>query len=165
MKLIALADLLTDPVRLPLLLAAVTIVARVIYALISRVVQPFPRARAAVEALAAATPDVLRAGLQVVAIITGKPAPKLDLVPVGDPDPRVIEAASRAVDVVAADWKARALAAEARVAELTAADDAEEPGKLRPTVVPGEEPARSPDETTAAAATSRHRIAGTRGAV
>lgn len=162
MKLIALADLLTDPVRLPLLLAAVTIVARVIYALISRVVQPFPRARAAVEALAAATPDVLRAGLQVVAIITGKPAPKLDLVPVGDPDPRVIEAASRAVDVVAADWKARALAAEARVAELTAA---EEPGRLRPTVVPGEEPARSPDETTAAAATSRHRIAGTRGAV
>lgn len=54
--------------------------------------------------------------------------------------------------------RSRAEAAEARVAELTAPD-----GDLRPTIVIGDAP-RSPDETTHAAQTSRHRI-GTRGAL
>lgn len=155
-----LLDLLTDPVRLPLVLALVAALARVVYAVVSRVVQPYPRARAALEAAVALLPDVLRAALQLFAVATGRPAPRLDVVPLDTrPDPRVVEAASRAVDVIAGEWRERALVAEARVAELTAA---EEPGKLRPTVVPGDEPERSPDETGAAMreTTSRHRIRG-----
>lgn len=156
-------DLLTDP-RTPLVLAAVAAFLRVLYALLSRLVQPYPRVRAVVEAFAALLPDVLRAGLQIVAAWTGRPAPRLDAPIDGDPNLRAEQALQNAVTLSASSdgWRRRALAAEARVAELTAA---EEPGRLRPTVVPGEEPARSPDETTAAAATSRHRIAGTRGAV
>lgn len=160
-----LVQILVDPVRLPLALAAAAAVARVLYALLSRVVAPHPRLRALVEALAAASPDVIRAALQVVALVTGRPAPKLDALPVVPPDAvRLAGRYSTAADLQAAlDAAERDRDALARrVAELTAA---EEPGRLRPTVVPGEEPARSPDETTAAAATSRHRIAGTRGAV
>lgn len=141
-----LLDLLTDP-RTPLVFAAVAALARVVYALVSRLVQPYPRARAAVEAVAALAPDVVRAALQLAAAVTGRPPITLDLPPA---DPRVVAAA------------ARALAAEARVAELTAG-----PGDgVRPTVVPGEPPARSPDEATTAARTGRHRIPpGTMGAL
>jgi hypothetical protein len=159
-----LLDLLTDPVRLPLALALLAAVARVLYAIVSHVVAPYPRARAAVEAVVALLPDVLRSGLQLVAVVTGRPAPRLDVVPV-DPDvaraQRIGDAShAAAVDAIenGRQWRDRALAAEARVAELTASPD----GGLRPTVVPGEEPERSPDETTAAAQpiTSRHRIRG-----
>ena len=140
---------LSDP-RVPLLALALLPVLRAVYAIISRVVKPYPRARAAVEAVAALFPDLVRAVLQGVSIFTGRPAPKLDIVPVGDPDPRVIAAGARAVDIIAGEWRERALAAESRVAELTASD---EPGRLRPTVVPG--------EASPVATTQRHRI-GTR---
>lgn len=136
----------SDP-RVPLLALALLPLLRAIYAIVSRVVKPYPRARAAVEAVAALFPDLVRAVLQGVSIFTGRPAPRLDLVPIGDPDPRVIEAGARAVDIIAGEWRERALAAEARVAELTAGDDAEEPGRLRPTVVPGEVSPVSPVET------------------
>jgi hypothetical protein len=162
-----LLDLLTDPVRLPLVLALVAALARVVYAVVSRVVQPYPRARAALEAAVALLPDVLRSGLQLVAVVTGRPAPKLDALP---PDPRVEERAVRLAGsdltllrATVLDLQAERDALARRVAELTAS---EEPGRLRPTVVPGEEPARSPDETTAAARTGRHRLPkGTLGAM
>lgn len=160
-----LLDLLSDP-RTPLVLAAVAALGRVLYALLSRLVQPYPRVRAAVEAVVALLPDVVRSVLQIVSAWTGRPAPRLDVLP---PDPRVEERAVRLAGsdltllrATVIDLQTERDALARRVAELTAA---EEPGRLRPTVVPGEEPARSPDETTAAAATSRHRIAGTRGAV
>jgi hypothetical protein len=94
----------------------------------------------------------------VVAVFTGRPAPKLDMLP---PDPVQEASDRRAVDraerIIALTEERDALAR--RVAELTAS---EEPGRLRPTVVPGEELARSPDETTATMreTTSRHRIRG-----
>lgn len=150
-----LANLLADPVRLPLALALVAAVLRVVYAVVSRVVAPYPRARAIVEAVAALFPDVLRAGLQLVAVATGRPAPKLDALP---PDLRVEERAARLAGsdltflrATVLDLQAERDALALRVAELTAST---EPGRLRPTVVPGEEP-----EPTAPAVTSRHRIA------
>lgn len=163
MKLISL---LTDP-RTPFVLAAIVALARVLYALVSRLVAPYPRARGVVETLAALGPDVVRAGLQLVAVATGRPAPKLDVLP---PDPRVEEQAARLAGsdltllrAMVLDLQTERDALARRVAELTAA---EEPGRLRPTVVPGEEPARSPDETTATARTGRHRIPpGTLGAM
>lgn len=162
-----LLDLLTDPVRLPLVLALVAALARVVYAVVSRVVQPYPRARAALEAAVALLPDVLRSALQLVAVVTGRPAPKLDALPA---DPRVEERAVRLAGsdltllrATVLDLQSERDALARRVAGLTAS---EEPGRLRPTVVPGEEPARSPDETTAAARTGRHRLpAGTLGAM
>ena len=156
-----LLDLLTDPVRLPLAIALATALLRVVYAIVSRVVAPFPRVRAFVEAAAALSPDVLRALLQVVAIRTGRAPPTLDALP-PDPDAaRVTAQVLAELDAVKAERDALAR----RVAELTAG---EVPGTLRPTVVPGEsvesteEPARSPDETThgARGVTSRHRIRG-----
>lgn len=150
-----LLDLLTDP-RTPLVLAAAVALARVLYALVSRLVAPYPRARAAVEALAALGPDVVRAGLQLVAVVTGRPAPKLDALPPAPPD--AVQLAGRyatAADLQAAldDAAAERDALARRVAELTAS---EEPGRLRPTVVPGEE------APAGAVVTSRHRvIAGT----
>ena len=152
-----LLDLLTDPVRLPLVLALVAALARVVYAVVSRVVQPYPRARAALEAAVALLPDVLRSGLQLVAVVTGRPAPKLDALPA---DPRVEERAVRLAGsdltllrATVLDLQAERDALARRVAELTAS---EEPGRLRPTVVPGEE------APAGAVVTSRHRvIAGT----
>lgn len=129
--------LLSDPIALPAVLALVAAGLRLVYAGVSRLVQPFPRARAAVEAVAALAPDVIRAALQVVAVLTGRPAPKLDLAPL-DPATRRAAESSEA-------WRARAEAAEARVAELTAG---EEPGTLRQTVVPGDDPPPSTRETT-----------------
>ncbi|MBL0220246.1 MAG: hypothetical protein IPQ07_41050 [Myxococcales bacterium] len=52
---------------------------RALYALLSRLVQPYPRLRAAVEAIAALGPDVARAGLQGYRALTGRPVPSLDL--------------------------------------------------------------------------------------
>lgn len=76
-----LLDLLSDPAAL----ALAALVLRAVYAVVSRVVAPHPRARAAVEAVAALLPDVARAALQLVALRTGRPAPRLDALP---PDPR-----------------------------------------------------------------------------
>lgn len=78
--------------------ALVVALLRAVYALISRLVQPYPRLRAAVEAVAALGPDVGRAGLQLYRAVTGHALPSIDL------DTRDAELA----------------ALRARVAELTA---------------------------------------------
>lgn len=72
-----LVDLLSSQ-KAPLVVAAAVAALRVLYAIVSRVVRPYPRARAAVEAVAALSPDLLRALLQLVAVITGRPAVSLD---------------------------------------------------------------------------------------
>lgn len=59
--------------------AALVALLRALYALVSRVVAPYPRLRAAVEALAALGPDVLRALLQLARAVTGRQLPSLDL--------------------------------------------------------------------------------------
>ena len=79
--------------------ALVVALLRAVYALLSRLAQPYPRLRAAVEAVAALGPDVARSVLQLYRAITGRPVPSLDL------DARDAELA----------------ALRARVAELTAA--------------------------------------------
>ena len=151
--------LLSDPIALPAVLALVAAGLRLTYAGISRLVQPYPRARAAVEAVAALAPDLLRFVMQVVALWTGRPAPKLDAIPAAvDPfraDGRTAAQLLAELDAVKSELDALAR----RVAELTAG---EEPGTLRPTVVPGDDLPRSPDETThgARGVTSRHRIRG-----
>ena len=101
----SLVSILVDP-RLYASLVLATALMRVIYAIISRAVAPYPRLRALVESVAALMPDVVRATLQLAAVATGRPAPRLDLAP---PDPAAVE------------WERRARAAEARVAELAAA--------------------------------------------
>lgn len=101
----SLVSLLVDP-RLYASFVLATALMRVIYAVISRAVAPYPRLRALVESVAALMPDVVRATLQLAAVATGRPAPRLDLAP---PDPAAVE------------WERRARAAEARVAELAAA--------------------------------------------
>lgn len=162
-----LIDLLTDPVRLPVALSLAAALARVVYAIVSRVVAPLPRVRAIVEAVAALLPDVLRFALQMWAAWTGRPAPKLDAVPL-DPAGRArLDALAGLADNLAAEGKRREallerlVAAERerdelarRVAELTARDD----GTLRPAVVPGEEPAGQPRPPPVV--TTRHRIVG-----
>ena len=52
---------------------------RVLYALLSRLVAPYPRLRAVVEAIAALLPDLLRAVLQLLRAVTGRPWPSPDL--------------------------------------------------------------------------------------
>jgi hypothetical protein len=52
---------------------------RAVYALLSRVVAPYPRLRAVVEAVAALGPDVARAGLQLYRAVTGRHVPSVDL--------------------------------------------------------------------------------------
>ena len=59
--------------------ALVVALLRAVYALISRLVQPYPRLRAAVEAVAALGPDVARSALQLYRAITGRPVPSMDL--------------------------------------------------------------------------------------
>lgn len=61
--------------EIPLYLAAVTALARILYALVARLVAPYPRLRAAVEALAAASPDVLRGLAQLYRVVTGRDLP------------------------------------------------------------------------------------------
>lgn len=101
----SLVSILVDP-RLYASLVLATALMRVIYAVISRAVAPYPRLRALVESVAALMPDVVRAVLQLAAVATGRPAPRLDLAP---PDPEAVR------------WRERAEAAERRVAELAAA--------------------------------------------
>lgn len=76
-KLVAWAAL--NPEAAVSLAALVVAVVRGIYAVISRIVAPYPRLRAIVEAVAALGPDVLRAALQFARAITGKPLPSLAL--------------------------------------------------------------------------------------
>lgn len=98
-------SLLVDPRVHAAIILAVMLV-RVLYAILSRVVAPYPRLRAIVEAVAALGPDVLRAGQQLLTALAGRPVPPLDL---------------RAPDPEAVRWRERAEAAERRVAELAAA--------------------------------------------
>lgn len=69
--------LLSDP-RVPVYLAVIAAMMRIAYAITSHIVAPYPRARAIVEAIAAMSPDVLRATLQLVAAVTGKTPERLD---------------------------------------------------------------------------------------
>lgn len=124
----SLVSLLVDP-RLYASLVLATALMRVIYAVISRAVAPYPRLRALVESVAALMPDVVRATLQLAAVATGRPAPRLDL---------------RAPDPAAVEWERRARAAEARVAELAATSPAAPVGHVdettregRATIAPG----------------------------
>lgn len=66
------------PTELPLALAAMAAVARTLYALLSRLVAPYPRLRALVEALAAGSPDVIRAAQQLASAVLGRPVASLD---------------------------------------------------------------------------------------
>jgi hypothetical protein len=126
----SLVSILVDP-RFPVALALFAALLKVVYAIVSRIVSPYPRARAAVEAVAALMPDVLRSLAQAFTVLTGRPAPTLDL---------------RAPDPEAVRWRERAEAAERRVAELAAAGNPAAPVERtvdettraeRPTVAPG----------------------------
>jgi hypothetical protein len=61
-------------------LAVATVVARVTYAVVARLVAPHPRWRAVVEAIAAASPDVLRVAAQLFRALSGRdfPLPLID---------------------------------------------------------------------------------------
>lgn len=61
------------------LFASIVALIRGVYALVSRLVAPYPRLRAGVEAIAALGPDVLRFALQAGRAVTGKPLPSLAL--------------------------------------------------------------------------------------
>lgn len=61
------------------LFALAVAVVRGLYALVSRAVAPYPRLRAAVEAVAALGPDVLRFALQAARAVTGRPMPSPEL--------------------------------------------------------------------------------------
>lgn len=63
----------------PEALAAAVVAVRALYASASRLVAPYPRARAVVEALAALGPDVLRAVQQLGSAVLGRPLPSLDV--------------------------------------------------------------------------------------
>lgn len=63
----------------PEALAAAVVAVRALYALASRLVAPYPRARAVVEGLAALGPDVLRAVQQLGSAVLGRPLPSLDV--------------------------------------------------------------------------------------
>jgi hypothetical protein len=102
---VSIVSLLVDPrVHAAIILAVMLM--RVLYAILSRVVAPYPRLRAIVEAVAALGPDVLRAGQQLLSALSGRPVASLDL---------------RAPDPEAVRWRERAEAAERRVAELAGA--------------------------------------------
>lgn len=124
----SLTSLLVDPRAHAAVILALALL-RVLYAILSRLVAPYPRLRALVEATAALGPDVLRAGQQLLAAYAGRPVPSLDL---RAPDPATVE------------WQRRALAAEARVAELAATSPAAPVGHVdettregRATIAPG----------------------------
>lgn len=57
------------------LLAALTLLVRAVYAALARVLAPYPRVRAAVEALAAVSPDLWRALVMIARAVTGLPIP------------------------------------------------------------------------------------------
>lgn len=59
------------------LAAAFVALLRTVYATVTRLVQPYPRVRAAVEAIAALAPDLLRAAVMLARAVTGLPLPSL----------------------------------------------------------------------------------------
>jgi hypothetical protein len=122
-----LVDLLSSQ-KAPLVVAAAVAALRVLYAIISRIVRPYPRARAAVETVAALSPDLLRALLQLVAVITGRPAASLD---------------RTQSDLDKKEWRDRAILAELQRDELARsiakAETAAPPASPAP--VPAEAPA------------------------
>ena len=63
----------------PEVLLALVASLRVLYAVLSRVVAPYPRVRAVVEGLAALGPDALRAVQQIGSAVLGRPLPSLDV--------------------------------------------------------------------------------------
>lgn len=63
----------------PEALAAAVVAVRALYAVVSRIAAPYPRARAVVEGLAALGPDVVRAAQQLGSAVAGKPLPSLDV--------------------------------------------------------------------------------------
>lgn len=65
----------SHPEAAALVAAAVVSVLRAAYALLARLVAPYPRLRAAVEAVAAIGPDPLRAILQALRAVTGRALP------------------------------------------------------------------------------------------
>lgn len=73
-----LSQALSWAVAHPEALAAGVVALRALYAVASRVVAPYPRARAVVEGLAALGPDVLRAVQQIGSAVLGRPLPSLD---------------------------------------------------------------------------------------
>ena len=58
-------------------MAALTVVLRGVYAVVSATVKPYPRLRAIVEAVAAASPDVMRGVVQLLRAVTGKDVPSV----------------------------------------------------------------------------------------
>ena len=62
----------------PAVMALLVALLRVVYAVVSRVVAPYPRVRAIVEAVAALGPDLLRSSQQLLTAAAGRPLPTLD---------------------------------------------------------------------------------------
>ena len=58
-----------------LVLGILTAILRLVFAIVSRVAQPYPRLKALVETVAAASPDVLRALGQLFKLATGRDLP------------------------------------------------------------------------------------------
>lgn len=71
----AIAWAIAHPVEAATLAASAVALLRGLYALLARVLAPYPRARAAVEAVAALAPDVLRFAVMVARAVTGLPIP------------------------------------------------------------------------------------------
>lgn len=65
----------THALSIAVALATATGILRALYALASRVLAPYPRARAFVEAVAAMAPDFLRFAQQVFRLLTGRDLP------------------------------------------------------------------------------------------
>lgn len=68
---------IAHPVEAGALLSALVATLRVLYAGLARVLAPYPRVRASLEALAALAPDVLRATVMLARAVTGLPLPSL----------------------------------------------------------------------------------------
>lgn len=71
----AIAWAIAHPVEAATLAASAVALLRGLYALLARVLAPYPRARAVVEAVAALAPDVLRFAVMVARAVTGLPIP------------------------------------------------------------------------------------------
>ena len=65
----------THALSIALWLSLVTGLLRLAHAMLARVLAPYPRARHAVEAVAAASPDVLRFITESYALLTGRALP------------------------------------------------------------------------------------------
>lgn len=87
----------------PELLAMIVMIVRVVYGSVSHLVKPYPRWRAAVEALAALGPDGLRFTQKAMEAAYGRPMMTLDRRP---PDPekesllRRLEAAEKVIEAM-----------------------------------------------------------------